>query len=548
MRKAADLILQGAKVYTVDSRRPWAEAIAISDGSLLAVGTNEDVQAFRGGETEVRDLGGNVVFPGLVDVHLHPLLAGKADLYELTFPGSASFDEILDAVREYAARMAPDQWIVGSSWGVGLRDELSREDSLRRLDAASLARPVLLTDESHHNRYVNTRALQAASITENTPDPVSGRIVRDAETGALTGLMIEGAGLLVEQAARRADGLSRDQYEAALARGVELANSYGITAFQDAAIDLGGLRALKALDDRGALTAWVVSSMTVNDQALGYTDIGDELIARGEQFRSEHHRPDFVKIFLDGTPGTYSAAVLDPYLPSTEFGADFHGHTTMPADELEGWLMKTAQRGLGAKVHCTGDASVRMVLDAVESVRRAGYTELRYHIAHGQFISEHDVPRMAELGVVADISPFLWFPGAFSGVLRRVLSPRVIDRIHPNRTLWDSGVLIAGGSDWPVAATPNAWEGIYGLVTRSDPRRRYSGASVPGEALSIEQAIKVFTINAATAMGMADVTGSLRAGKSADFVVLDRNPLSVHLDDLAQTTVQETWFSGRRVY
>lgn len=547
MGAATDLLVTG-HLYTVDRSRPHAEAMAVRDGRILAVGSVSEAAAVLGPDARTVDLGDAFVMPGLVDVHNHHAHAGRAELFELTFPNTASLEQILEAVRAYAATRGPDEWIVGTSWGTGLLDRLAHRSARRALDDAAGGRPVLLTDDSHHNRWASSRALQLAGIDASTPDPDHGLIVRDPETGEPSGVLLEAAGLLVERVAGPAVALTVEQQQRSSARAIEILHSYGITAFQDAAISLGQMRALAALDARGELHAWVVSSMTVNDQIFGYAELGDELIAHRAELTSLHHRPDFVKIFLDGTPPAHSGAFLTPYLRADGFGDHFHGSTTMPADELLGWLRTTAAQGISAKIHCTGDAAVRMVLDAVEAVRADGYTAPRYQIAHGQFIAQDDLPRFAQLGVAADISPFLWFPGVIADALATVRPAAEVHGLQPNRSLIDSGALVAGGSDWPVSETPNAWEGIQGLVTRADPSGQRPGVLGAEQAITLQEAIEVFTVNGARAMGLGDVTGSLEAGKSADLVVLDRDPFSVPVAELVTLRAERTFFAGEQVY
>lgn len=543
----ADLVLTGARIHTVHPGAPRATALAVADGRILAVGSDEEVAAHRGEATTVRELGGAFVMPGIVDAHNHHASAGKADLFELTFSAEAGYDEILEAVRAEAAGKGPDEWVIGSRWGSGLLPRLSRDAARRDLDEASGGRPVMLTDDSLHNRWVSSRALELAGVTRRSPDPDGGELVRDPESGEPTGLVLEAAGL-IEDAVRRSRALSDEQFERAVARAIELAHGFGITAFQDAAIGLAGMRALKALDDRGKLDSWVVTSMAVNERIFGYPEVGDALLARRDEFRSEHHRPDFIKIFLDGTPPGRSGAFLHPYLPDAAHGDRFRGDTTMSPDELLGWLRKAAERGVSAKVHCTGDAAVRLVLDAVETLRGEGFTDTIYQIAHGQFIDPADLPRLGRLGVAAEISPFLFFPGVIADALGTVRPADELERIAPIRSLIDTGALVAGGSDWPVSAHPHAWEAIQGLVTREDPYGRRPGTLGAQEAITLAEAIEVFTINGARAMGIDDVTGSLAPGKSADFVVLDRDPFETDVRRLVETTVAETWFAGRQVF
>ncbi|MEV0081743.1 amidohydrolase [Saccharopolyspora sp. NPDC050642] len=544
----AELILTGAELYTVDSSRPWATDLAIADGRVLAVGGRDEVARHRGPGTTVVDLGGAFVMPGLVDVHNHHSLAGMADLFELSVDAAADLSGVLAAVAERARGLGPDEWVTGGSWGSHLVEELSREAARRALDEAAGGRPVMLSDDSHHNRWANSRALKVAGISATTPDPDGGVIVRDPVTGEPTGLLLETAGIALAQAVRDSAAPTAEQHRLASRRAVEILHSFGVTAFQDAGTSRDIMRALHELDTAGELAAWVVSSMLINDPIFGFAPVGAELLAEGERYRSTHHRPDFVKIFLDGVPPTRTAAFLDPYLPDHAHGAHHHGVLTMPPDELAGWLRTVAEAGLSAKIHCTGDASVRVALDAVAKVRAEGYRDSRFQIAHGQFVHPADVPRFAETGVIADISPFLWFPGVITEAIAEVRPAEPAARMQPNRALIDAGALVAGGSDWPVSASPNAWEGIQGLVTRRDPSGTRSGALWPEQAIALAEAIAVFTANGAAAMGLGEVTGSLAPGKSADFIVTDRNPFAVPVTEIAATTVRETWFAGRRVH
>ncbi|QWF85369.1 amidohydrolase [Amycolatopsis sp. CA-230715] len=543
MSDAADLLLTNATVFTVDDAAPWSCSLAVRDGKVLAL---DDTA--RGPETEVHDLGGAFVMPGFVDVHNHHALAGRAELFELTFGADKGFQAILDAVSDRARGLDQDEWVIGGAWASTLVGTLAHESARHALDEAAGGRPVSLADDSRHNRWVSTRALELAGITASTADPAGGVIGRDAVTGAPTGVLLEAAGALVERAVRKTRTLTGEQHRRASRRAIETLHSYGVTAFQDAGVSLDILDALKTLDDAGELDAWVVSSLLVNDPIFGFDPIGRPLLELGERYRSEHHRPDFVKIFLDGVPPTRTAAFLEPYLPDDVHGACFHGATTMPGAELEGWLRTAAEAGLSAKVHCTGDASVRATLDAVEKIRAEGFADARFQVAHGQFVHPDDLPRFAALGVAADISPFLWVPGVIPSAIAEVLPPGRAARMQPNRALLDSGALVAGGSDWPVSESPNAWEGIEGLVTRRDPTGAHPGALWPEQAITLAEAIEVFTLGSARATGLDDVTGSLSPGKSADFLVLDRDPFRASPTDLAATTVAETWFAGKRVF
>ncbi|WP_091231191.1 amidohydrolase [Microbacterium sp. 3J1] len=541
----ADLIVTGSVIRTADRAQPVVEAFAVQDGRIVAVGTLDEVSSRRGPETRMLDVGDAAVYPGFVDVHNHHALAGRTELFELSLPPSLTLDEILDRVREKAASLPADAWIIGGVVATTLLPTLANTATRQRLDEAAGGRPVVIVEDSRHNRWASTRALELAGISTDSV-PAGGVTVLDPEDGTPTGVLLEAAGIPVQEAYDRSGGLTPEQHVAASRHGVELLNSFGITTFQDAGVSVDILAALAALDRAGELNAWVVSSLLINDEIFGFDPIGSPLIERGEEFRTPHHRPDFVKIFLDGVPPARTASFLEPYVADAVHGAHFHGEATMSFEELHGWLRSVAERGLGAKVHCTGDGSARLVLDVAERIRTEGFTT-PIQIAHGQFLAGSDIPRLRALDVSADISPFIWFPGVIPQALAEVLGDRA-EHSQPNRALLDAGALVAGGSDWPVSESPNTLEGLQGLVTRADPLRRAPGVLWAEQAITPEEALEVFTINAATAMGLGQETGSIAVGKSADFVVLARDAIAGPPDDIVGTVVLSTWFAGREVH
>ncbi|WP_018685509.1 amidohydrolase [Actinokineospora enzanensis] len=528
-------------LYTLDEQRPTAQAMAVADGTITAIGTLADVLSATPGAELVEHRDG-VVLPGLVDAHNHHSLAGEEDLFRLSFAPTASIEEIVEDVRAYAAQLPAGEWVVGGAWGSGLADELATGGPLRLLDAATGDRPVLLVDDSRHNTWANSAAMDLAGLFDAQVDPRGGRFIRDAD-GKLTGLLLERAGAPIERA-RIAGGLPDDEYFARCSeRGIELLAQHGVTAFQDAASTLEMLRGLRKLDDEGRLHAWVVSSMLVNDTIRGTEPFGEPLLEQAPPFASDHHRPTWTKIFLDGVPPTRTAAFLESYVGSHEH----FGSVLLPPEQLEGWLRTAERHGVGVKIHCAGDAAVRAVLDAVERVRGEG-SRVPVQIAHGQFITTPDRPRLAALDVIAEISPYIWFPGVIPQALESVLPAEVFAGLQPNRELLDLGTHLAVGSDWPVSESPNPWHAVHGLVTRQDPTGRFPGTLGANHAITREEAIAAVSGRAADAMGLGEVTGRLRVGQSADFVFLDRDPFTVDATELASTRVLATHFAGTRVY
>ena len=548
--QSADLVLRNGRIYTVDSKRNWASAVAVKGGRIVAVGTEKTVAPLIGKATRVVDLQGRMAMPGIVDVHNHIMMGGHADLYETRFASTLSITAIADRIRAAAGKAPPGGWIVGGQWGTDQLARINTSASLAILDAASGDHPVLLRDDTYHNRWVNSAALRCAGITADTPNPEKGEIGRDPETGALTGVRIEAASGLVERALADSGHYTPEMDRAAIGRSIRVLNSFGVTAFLDAASMQPLLAALKGLDDRGELSAWAVAAMPAIEPSFMFGLAGDALFALRENYRGAHVMPDYAKIFLDGVPGAKTAAFHDSYVPDPIHGCCFRGTTMLTVPDLVRWVGKCERLNIAVKIHCAGDAAVSQALDAIDVVRSFnGPTTLVHHIAHASYIAPRDIPRFAELGVAADLSPIIWYPTVFLEGHKAAMGEERATRFWPNKSLHEAGALIAGGSDWPVVANPDPWTGIEGMITRQNPSGEFPGISLwPEQALDLPTVLETYTISAARALGLGRLTGSIEVGKSADIIVLDRNVFEIPADEIADSRVLTTMFEGRTVY
>jgi len=550
MTPRADLILRNGRIYTVDPALPWASAVAVRNGRYIAVGDDAAVEAFKGVSTEIVDFKGRMAMPGITDIHTHMLMGGQAEMFDLNFASSLGVDDICAAVRAWAEKQPPGGWIVGAQFGTDKLPALNSAASLGKLDAASLGRPVLLRDDSYHNRWVNSETLRRCGITKDSANPDKGEFGRDPQSGELTGMLIESAAGIAERALEQSGHYTDEMNQAAIGRSIGTLNSFGVTSFLEAASMKAIMAALKGLDDRGALTAWAGCAMPAVEPSFMFGLAGDELLALREQFRSRHVKPDFVKFFLDGVPGFKTAAFHEPYTPDPIRGCCFRGQTLMTVPDLIRWLGKCEKQNLSVKIHCAGDAAVTQALDAIDVVRSFnGPTKLTHQIAHASYITPADVRRFAALGVVADLSPIIWYPTFFLEGHKVAMGVERAERFWPNRDLKEAGALMSGGSDWPVIPNPDPWNGVEGLITRRNPSGEFGDAALwPAQALDLTTVLEIYTINGARAMGLEGVTGSVEVGKSADLIVLDRNLFETAPQDLAKTKVLTTYFEGRAVY
>ncbi|MDN3026837.1 amidohydrolase [Streptomyces sp. S.PB5] len=537
----ADLIFTGGPVLTPEGRT--ATSVAVTGERVTAVG-HDEVLDLAGPRTEVVDLAGRLLLPGFQDAHIHPVPAGL-ELTQCDLTGARTAGETLAAVRAYADAHPEREWITGGGWSMEAFEGGTPTKEL--LDAVVPGRPVYLPNRDHHGAWVNSRALELAGITRDTPDPADGRIDRDG-SGTPSGTLQEGAMQLVGRLTPPATPADR---LAALLHAQRHLHSLGITAWQDALVgsflgmDDPSQAYLTAARD-GSLTARVVGSLWW-DRERGAEQI-PELVEKRAALSHGRFRAGTVKLMLDGVAETGTAALLDPYLDKCGCATANRGTSFIDPEQLPKYVTELDALGFQCHFHALGDRAVRDALDAIEAARTAnGPSDTRPHLAHLQVVHPADVPRFARLGATANIQP-LWaaHEPQMDELTIPFLGPERASWQYPFGALLRSGATLAAGSDWPVSS-PDPLEGIHVAVNRVTPDSDGAPVFLPAERLGLAEALTAYTAGSAYVNHLDD-TGRVRAGALADLVVLDRDPFAIAPEAIAETRVALTYVGGARVY
>jgi predicted amidohydrolase YtcJ len=549
--EAADRVLRNGRIYTIDPARPWADAVAIRDGKYIFVGESAGLGQYIGPDTEIFDLRGRMAMPGINDVYSHPWQGGTKILYGCNFAFSATPDEIAGIIADCVARDPAAQWITGGQWTSDFFKNNDFSDkglgSPRKwLDRVSGDTAVYLEDDSAHHGWVNSRALELAGVTRDTPDPPGGVFMREAD-GTPNGVLLESAKTVVEEAIPE---WTFEQDIAALTEAVARANALGITGINEARTPPRLSPAYAELDRRGLLSAHAITFLqTPRGKRETVMEVAP-LVEISERHASEHVHTRFAKIFLDGVPtASRSAVMLEPYLTDEDFAEPTTGMLMVPPDVLTGDIAALDKHGFTVKIHTAGDGAVRIALDAIEAVRqRNGRSGLRHQLAHAGYIHPDDVPRFAELNVTADLSPYLWYPRPIIDSIVGAVGERAY-HYWPIKDLLASGADVCIGSDWPsAAASMDPWPALEAMVTRRHPGRDETETLWGEQAISLEQALEIFTLSGAKAYRLEQLTGSVEVGKSADLLVLNQDLFRVPASRISETRPALTLFEGKTVY
>lgn len=529
-------------IYTGTQSGQYSNSLIIKDGVFTYVG-NDALQTLKDtSNVTIIDLNGKTVTPGLYDSHIHPIGAGEKLLFECNFPQSASLDDILTTVNDCAQHIPEGNWILGGSWSADILKNASL-DTLKKLDDASLGRPVLLSDFSHHNVWANTAAMKKANITAGHLDTYGDLVITD-ENKAFTGFFLEQAGKELNSAA---PVRSENDYKMAAHKAITELNKVGIIGVKDSYVFDKEYKAWKALDDEGALTANVALSWGWPSSNALTQEQKQQAFKKMAKPSSGHLNAMFAKMTLDGIPPTKTAAMLAPYNPAEQeiLGTLNYSETVLATN-----LMWLDSNGYTTQVHAVGDRASRTMLNAVEKVRKLrGNSDLRHEIAHACIVDPSDIGRFSELNVVPNFSPIFWYPSPIQTGLEMILGKERATRNCAMKSLSENGSLPTGGSDWPVSPDVNPWKAMESMVTRKDPNGLSPNETLwPEQRVTIEQAIDMYTINGAMAQRIDNRSGTIEVGKSADMLVLSQNVFEVEPSEIGETEVLSTIFEGKTVY
>ncbi len=531
----ADLVLRNGRIYTLDPAAPWAQSVACNRGRIVAAGSDDNVDAFAGPLTEIVDLDGRLVLPGLTDAHVH-LLGYARHRHEVSLFGVNDLDEVRRRVSRAVAQAAPGSWVVGGGWDEG-RWQAAPHRAL--LDDVAPDTPVVLKRMDLHSWWLNSAALRAAGIDRNTPDPPESQIGRDAD-GQPNGLLREWNAIALAE--RHLPDPPEETLVEWLEEAIGAAQQFGLTGVHDQRV-LGegatSARLLQRLLEAGRLRLRVHMNIAAENLA-GAARLG---LASG--FGNDRLWLGHVKAFADGSMGSGTALMLEPYRNSK----DNYGIEVMSPQVLRALAVEAQRAGFRLSVHAIGDRAVRQVIDALAQAQaEQPLTDApggqQHRIEHVQLIDPLDMPRLAAQRLVASMQPVHLlsdWPTA-----DRVWGQRA-RHTYAFRSLLQHGATLAFGSDAPVAPI-NPFLGIYAAVTRQDEAGQPSGGWHPEERIRVEEAVRGYTMGAAVAAGKQHLSGSITPGKWADLIVLSQDIFLVPPAEIRHTQVLMSVFDGRVVF
>lgn len=526
---AAETLIHNVTGYTSTNTgvHEFTTLVVSADGRVLATGSDELLQEYRSAHRV--DGGGKTLLPGLTDAHAHIYGQGFLQV-SLDLSGSSSVADAVKRIATFATDNPHSDWIQGRGWNqvVWPVKEFPRASDI---DAVVGDRPVYLRRIDGHAGWVNSKAMEIAGINDDTPDPIGGKIIRDAN-GKATGVLIDKAMGLV---AAHVPVPTKAEYRTAIQEAVDQVLALGITSVHDAGIDIRQAEVYMAMADDNALDVRIYAMLA--NAGANLDAIGKPVVSYGND------RLDIrsVKIYVDGALGSRGAAMLEPYSDDAEnLGLAF-----VDDEQLTASVAKANGMGFQVGVHAIGDRGNRLVLDSFDTVQNGAPSALRNRVEHAQIIALEDIPRFTELGVIASMQPV--HATSDMNMAEDRVGPDRIQGGYAWRKLIESGAVIASGSDFPVEL-PNPFHGLHAAVSRQDRNNLPDGGWYADEAMTRAEALHSFTLDAAFAAHQEDRLGSLEPGKWADFILIDRDYFKVPVDQIDDIRVLETWLAGQQVY
>ena len=532
IERSAPTIVANVHGYTlVGTKLRQFSALAFEAGRVLEIGDGADLRS-KYAAARMIDGHGETLLPGLIDAHGHVLDLGLESV-QIQLTGTKSLQAATHTIHAYAQANPQRAWLLGGGWNQVIWN-LGRFPTAQELDAAVADRPAALDRIDGHAKWLNTKALQAAGITKDTADPTGGRIERDA-AGNPSGVLVDKAMGLVEAVIPKLNEAGR---LAALRAAMRHMNSVGLTGVGDAGVGADLIASYRRLADEGLLTVRVYAMIA--DTGADFSALSkDGPLLRYAQDRLTVRS---VKLFADGALGSRGAALLAPYADKPEQS----GLLFMTNAEMQHKMETALRAGYQVNVHAIGDAANRQVLDCFEAAYRSvGGRLLRNRIEHAQVVAPSDIARFKQLDLIASMQP-THATGDMNMAEARI-GPERLKGAYAWRTFLDQGTVIAGGSDFPVESD-NPFFGLHAAVTRTDHANQPPGGWHPEQAMTLLEAFRAFTLDAAYAEHQERSFGSLERGKWADFILIDRDLFKIQPADIWKIRVQQTWLAGERVY
>lgn len=523
----AEMIISNARIWTGNENQPYAEAMAVSGDTILAIGTNREVMKFQDARTAVLDLNGKFVTPGFIDSHVHFLMGGS-NLSSVQLRDAATPEEFIKRLADFARTQKPGTWILGGDWDGKEWDELPERGWI---DSVTPVNPVFVSRLDGHMGLANSLAMKLADIDRSVKDIEGGTIVR-TKAGDLTGVFKDNAMNLIF---RSVSPSSDEEIDNALVAAMNYFASNGVTSVQ--AVDAGGYAdAIGRIRNENKLITRVYVMESIGNREELKTRIENE--GKGDNWV----KTGAVKAFVDGSLGSHTAAFIAPY---SDMQTD-SGFFVNTEEDLYKWISESDKAGLQVVIHAIGDRAINFLLNFYEQVAREnGARDRRFRIEHAQHIAPADIERFAELEVIASMQPYHAIDdGRWA---EAYIGPERIKTTYAFKSLIDSGAKVAFGSDWPVApATP--LEGIYGAVTRRTLDEKNPEGWVPEQKITVIQALKAYTSVAAYASFDENIKGTLEPGKLADFAVLSEDITAIDPVRIRDVQVMMTFVGGKMVY